>query len=490
MKYNKLSIIILLIASIVTSSCNEWLDVSPKTQIKGDDNFSSEQGFKDALTGVYLLMTETSVYGQELTYGMLDAMAQYYTGLAQASSYNFDMAFDYSNASVEARTNAVWSRMYSIIANDNELIKQIDSASETMFTGRNFHLIRGEAYGLRAFLHFDLARLWGKSYKADKNHKCIPYVTTVTPDVYPLNTVAEVMQKALDDLKIAEAELSIDPAIASNISTSADDTNYERNRTFKMNYYAVKMLQARIYLYMSEYAKAREAADAVINQSTFQWTPETEINTSESSRRNCIFSQELLFCLYDTSLRSRYSNLFTGSINSLRMSENSYQAIYELYNPGFSGDYRYAYQNVELDGNHYCTKLQQPTSGNPEFMFRIPLMRISEAYYIAAECALEQDGNIADALELINTVRRKRNLTDDLQTSLSINDVRDELRKEYTKEFMCEGQLYYFFKRLNYEAIPVYTAIENAVSVNYVTPNYTFLLPDDEVEYGSRQNDK
>ena len=34
------------------TSCSDWLDVSPRTEIKADDNFESEQGFKDALTGV------------------------------------------------------------------------------------------------------------------------------------------------------------------------------------------------------------------------------------------------------------------------------------------------------------------------------------------------------------------------------------------------------------------------------------------------------
>lgn len=468
------------------TSCEKWLDVSPKTEIKGDDNFSSEQGFKDALTGVYLKMTGTAVYGQELTYGMLDAMAQYYTGLATANTYNYDMAFDYKNANCEGRINSIWSNMYTIIANDNELIKRIDAADKTMFTGRNYHLIRGEAYGLRAFLHFDLARLWGESYAANKDHKCIPYVETVTADVYELSSVAEVMEKALRDLKVAEDELSVDPVIAGKTATNTDDANYERGRTFKMNYYAVKLLEARIYLYMKDYANARKAADEVIAQSTFYWTPETEINTSESARRNCVFSEELVFCLYDTSLRSRYSNLFTGSINALKMSEASYQAVYELYNAGFSGDYRYAYQNVELDGSHFCCKLQQPTSGTPDYMFRIPMMRLSEAYYIAAECALEADKNTEEAIELLNIVRRNRNLTDDIQQTLSADDVRDEIRKEYTKEFMCEGQLYYFFKRKNYSAIPVYTAVDNTVSVKFVSPDYTFPLPDDEVEFGGR----
>ena len=37
-------------------SCSDWLDVSPKTSIPTDKQFESESGFKDALTGIYLLI--------------------------------------------------------------------------------------------------------------------------------------------------------------------------------------------------------------------------------------------------------------------------------------------------------------------------------------------------------------------------------------------------------------------------------------------------
>lgn len=34
------------------SSCSEWLDVKPKSEIKEDELFKTEQGFKDAMTGI------------------------------------------------------------------------------------------------------------------------------------------------------------------------------------------------------------------------------------------------------------------------------------------------------------------------------------------------------------------------------------------------------------------------------------------------------
>ena len=41
----------------LTVSCDNWLDVRPQTEVKVDDNFKTAQGFKDALTGIYLLMS-------------------------------------------------------------------------------------------------------------------------------------------------------------------------------------------------------------------------------------------------------------------------------------------------------------------------------------------------------------------------------------------------------------------------------------------------
>ena len=476
---------LVLLATVLLTSCNKWLDVSPKTQIKADDNYSTEQGFKDALTGVYLLMGNESLYGKELTFGMLDAMAQYYTALAQSNTYNYDAAFDYKNANVESRINGVWSNMYTAIANVNELIKQIDAADASMFTGRNYQLIRGEAYGLRAFMHFDLMRLWGQSYAANPEDKCIPYMKEVTSAVMPLSTVAQVLDLCLQDLTVCTTMLAIDPVVAGSMD-NADET-YERDRTFKFNYYAAKLLEARIWLYKSDYTQALAAAREVVQQQTFYWTPELEITTSNTATRNRVFSEELIFCLYDVNLRTRYSNYFTSDLTGLLMSEASYQAVYELYKAGYSGDYRYAYQTTELDGQHYSAKLQQPTSGNVNYMFRMPLMRLSEAYYIAAECELEQNGDVAACLDYLDVVRRNRNLTDNLQAALlTPSDARDEIRKEYVKEMMCEGQLYYYYKRKDFSAIPVYTATGDAVSTTLVTPNYTFPLPDNEIEYGGR----
>ena len=55
-------IIYIALSLMALTSCNDWLDVSPKSQIKEEEQFSREGGYKDQLTGVYTAMSSTSMY--------------------------------------------------------------------------------------------------------------------------------------------------------------------------------------------------------------------------------------------------------------------------------------------------------------------------------------------------------------------------------------------------------------------------------------------
>ena len=56
-----------LLLLCTTMSCENWLDVDPKTEIKSELMFQSVSGFKDALMGVYLTLRDPELYGKEAT---------------------------------------------------------------------------------------------------------------------------------------------------------------------------------------------------------------------------------------------------------------------------------------------------------------------------------------------------------------------------------------------------------------------------------------
>jgi len=91
---------------------------------------------------------------------------------------------------------------------------------------------------------------------------------------------------------------------------------------------------------------------------------------------------------------------------------------------------------------------------------------------IGAECTIDSDP--VKSLQYLNTIRTNRGLP-----ALPSNVVlSDEIHKEYVKEFLGEGQLFYFFKRRGYGNIPYWgTAVDNK---EYVLP-----VPDKEKEFNN-----
>jgi len=470
----KITILSALLFSLVSlSSCEKWLDVSPKTEVKVKENFENETGFKDALTGVYLLMTSESLYGRDLSYGMVDVLAKQYTEISSSyHDYYYMARYGYTDDTCIDRFDAIWSSAYNTIANLNILIENVDKASPSLFTANNQSIIKGEAYALRAFLHFDLLRLFGPSFVTGASKISIPYVKESGKELTEFSSVSQVIDNLLSDLEVAENALSVDPINEQRTATE-DDATYVKNRGLKFNYYAVKLLQARVNLYKEDYNAAFLAAQVVINQGQFTWTPSSEITTTTVADRNRIFSQELVFALNVTSMKSLYTTWFT-STNGFMMSQYYWDQLFETSLTGYSGDYRYQYLTDNSTGTRYSIKLQQPETTTSDYARRMPVMRFTEAFYIAAECKLKTVG-VAAAISYLNTVRSKRNIMAVLPETLSASEVQNEIFKEYAKEFMCEGQLFYYYKRLNLSSIRFNYS---GVSVDNI---YVLPLPLDEL---------
>ena len=124
------------------------------------------------------------------------------------------------------------------------------------------------------------------------------------------------------------------------------------------------------------------------------------------------------------------------------MKDENYEGLYELNKSGYYGDYRYTYITTFLssDDIRVSTKLKQPIGGTTAYLYRMPLMRISEAYYIAAECALNNN-NIPAAVDYLTAVRIQRNLPDDLPETLTTEEAKNEIYKEYAKRCFLSGAM-------------------------------------------------
>ena len=109
-------------------------------------------------------------------------------------------------------------------------------------------------------------------------------------------------------------------------------------------------------------------------------------------------------------------------------------------------------------------------------------MRLPEAYYIAAEAALYLQDKEA-AVYYLNEARAHRNIHDPIAATLADEIIHEEIRKEHVKEFICEGQLFYYYKRRDSETIQFYNPGATGLHPRDI---YVLPLPDDEIEFGYR----
>ena len=68
------------------SSCDSWLDLKPIDKVLVDQLYETVEGFKQALTGVYVELNHGTLYGGDLMFRMVDILAQRYN-LGSIGSY-------------------------------------------------------------------------------------------------------------------------------------------------------------------------------------------------------------------------------------------------------------------------------------------------------------------------------------------------------------------------------------------------------------------
>ncbi len=465
----------LLLVSMCVSltACNDWLDVQPKSQVEDTELFESESGFKEALAGVYSSMVSDDTYTKELMFGTIGILGQEWTDYS--STYTDLADYDYTTSTSESIIDGIWTTSYNSIANVNNLLEYIDD-KKNLFSNDNYYIIKGEALALRAFLHFDLLRCFGVSYAVNSSMPSIPYCTTLTYSVYPQLTVKAVAESVEADLLEAEELLKVDPILTGEEITELDDNGYLMNRQVHLNYYAVKGLEARLYMWMQEYDKAAACAEVVIDSDVFEWSDGDDMRLGY----DYCFAPEQLFALNNVNLSTLFESYFTED-NSSAFSLNATNLL-EYYDSN-TDDYRYVYlfesgTTGDYVDYRYLLKYDDTTSDDDYYANKMPLIRLSEMYLILSECDYRNGG---DGLDALNELRVARNVGE-LTTAPS--DYYTELVREYRREFIGEGQLFFLYKRLNRSSVIGSDA--DMVSEKA----YTFPLPQSETDAAEREDNR
>ena len=162
MKKQFISLLFVLAGAAGLTSCESWLDETSNSEIREEDHFSTEEGFRQSLIGCYIGMTDESLYGKELSWGMVEMLArqmQPYTTYASTSNYQIQN-YNYKHSTTVSRVEGIWSQAYNVIANANAALAMIDEKKAVM-DPTNYSVFKGEFLAIRAYMHFELIRLFG-----------------------------------------------------------------------------------------------------------------------------------------------------------------------------------------------------------------------------------------------------------------------------------------------------------------------------------------
>lgn len=443
----KITHILLSLACVLTfASCQGFLDMAPTNQADSSTCLTSVHDAQVMLNGLIYKMSSSSYYGRNfMLYG--DAKGgdmTIYTGGNPG-----DALYYFNHSASSSSYWSFWSTGYNCLLQANNIINNIKKMQNEATT-ENFDDILGQALTIRALIHFDLVRLYGKPYNMDKNSDGI---TVVTEQV---DASAKLLR---DPVEKAYTQILADLNEAAPLLSKSVARGY-------FNYYANQMLLGKVYQYMDNQSAALTCFENVINSGKYAlYTPANWVASwsrefgSESILEIAIYPSEgdlgtgSLGCYY---MRKGHINAANGNFNASKywmdlMGENDVRwgiMAYGHYYGDTSQDPRI--QARAAYGKDWCYKYAGSTTlagdkGSSNFTaVNIKVFRLSEAYLLAAEAAL--GSNKAKAAEYLNAIAQ-RNPDYTPWTSATVNA--DAVYNEYRREFLCEGKLFFEACRLN-----------------------------------------
>lgn len=456
MKNMKFQNILLLFVILSFTSCNNWLDVNPRQEIKESEIYKTEEGAKSVLIGSLLQMGEQSLYGKNTSMYFPEMLVHHWTLKSSAGSTDYAITnYDYTESGTENLIESIWNKYYNVIAHLNNLLFEFDKNSNQVIYN-NSNLIKGEALGMRAFLHFDLLRYFGPvPENAKPGDKVIPYVTIMTKDPNQLvsKTWSEVVNLIEKDLNDAELLLKdSDPIVDDNITY--EDEWYSAYRENRFNYYAVLATKARFYQWIDDKVNATKYAKLVVDaqkedgSSVFNLADD---NSFIGLNANLIMQCEIIFGIYNSKHQSIVNTLYATQNSLLTQTKENIDIAYEAaQHPNDIRNNKYWEEKTYLSSgtiNHYFKYTGNNNDIAPSNV--IPLIRLSEMYFILIE-----NLDYTKAIALFDDFRISRNMSSFINDELVNKDkLLEQLEKEYRKEFFAEGQMFFYNKRNNIKTL-------------------------------------
>lgn len=415
------------------SSCDGFLDRIPTDSVVSESAMATLADAEVVANGLYTDLKYYTMYGSYIPYmGDMRGDNLYPTNASGTGRTIYTLEYE----PVQSTYFGMWQNYYTTIMRANTLIANIETIPVMSSADQaKKDDILGQALAIRALCHWDIARLYGYPYMKDNGASLGAVVLTevVAPSEskLPRNTVAETYAQVEKDLTLALTKLS----------KSKNDGHF--------NYWAARMLQAKVALYKGDWQTAFTAASEVVESSPYRMVPNSEYLAYWG--KQCDDESVLEFLVTNTGDIDSDGGFYTMYHNMWFEDKAAgadiipSKAWKDLFadTPNDVRAQMIAYDDPETgaikSGEYWLKKFIGNKDLGYTFRRNNPrVFRITDAYLMAAEAALELAGKQDVANEYLNAVVKRAD-----PTAADVVATLDRIQIERQKEFIGEGHRFF-----------------------------------------------
>ncbi|MBC8601757.1 RagB/SusD family nutrient uptake outer membrane protein [Parabacteroides acidifaciens] len=400
LKYNLIAIALL---GIGFSSCSDFLEQNPQTDLSENDFYKTADDITSAVNGAYSSMQESNIYGNWYVFGEIpsDNTRNQLSG-SVTSQDEFDKFYiDTQNSYIAD----FWKAAYKVINRTNTVLGRIDGITINADLANRYKL---ECKFIRALMYFNLVRVYGD----------VPLVLKEISISESYDILREpkdnVYNQIIADLKEAQGLPASYPTAEDGRATQG----------------AAKALLGKVYMTLHKYAEAEAILGEVINSGRYGLLENTAGSLNIDGYKD-VFSPvnhnskegifEIQFLKGGYGEGSNYANNFApenSGTNVVTVGGTGGNNIPEMdiYNAYEEGDLRRDFsmslgyndnrKNDEWVESRYVRKFMDvPYQGN-DASNNYPVIRYADVILMYAE-ALNQNGKTAEACKYLNMTRRR-----------------------------------------------------------------------------------
>jgi hypothetical protein len=437
----------------ITSCSKKFLTDNPYNALLSNSAIKAESDLLAIVTGNYSNLRATDLYGRTLPVRG-DLMADN-TFVITANSGRYIQMNTFTQSKLDAFALGVWQNAYVGIKNADFIINNAPAVTPSA----NVSQYVGEAYAIRALMHFELVRNFSTPYTAGSTGLGVPIILDFNRDTLPArSSIKDVYTQIISDLEKAYSLMTV----------------YRGTSYFSK--YAARALEARVYQTMGDWPNAQATSLDVVNNSgavlldsaayISYWASPTAQTTTKNETLFEVESDAVTNNQFD---QIGFIYLATGGGYGDILATPDLASIYAPTD--VRTHFILAATRSGQNGTAYlCEKYIN--AANTADKDDTKVLRLSDIILIAAE-AYYNAGDYVNANKYLNMVAQKRDKTI-LPYSHTGAPVLDDILIERRKELAFEGSRFWDLMRLQRSYTKVVN--QNPLQTIAVTPSNSQLI--------------